>query len=85
VDEYEYYYNTEANANRGPLHADSSSFKRSDVQSIAYSTNLYRAFYQGTLLTKDNTIDGKEPIEVNQVQPTTITTQDSDISKLRTE
>ena len=84
-DEYEYYYNTEANANRGPLYADSSSFKRSDVQSIAYSTNLYRAFYQGTLLTKDNTIDGKEPIEVNQVQPTTITTQDSDISKLRTE
>ena len=84
-DEYEYYYNTEANANRGPLYADSSSFKRSDVQSIAYSTNLYRAFYQGILLTKDNTIDGKEPIEVNQVQPTTITTQDSDISKLRTE
>ena len=37
------------------------------------------------LLTKDNTIDGKEPIEVNQVAPTTIVTQDSDISKLRTE
>ena len=53
-------------------------FKRSD-------SSLFRIFYIGTKLTRDNTIDGKEPIEVNQVSPTTIVTQDSDITKLRTE
>ena len=54
-------------------------------QSVAYDSSLFRTFYQGTKLTRDNTIDGKEPIEVNQVSPTTIVTQDSDITKLRTD
>jgi len=39
----------------------------------------------GTQLTKNNSFDGKDPIEVTIVAPTTIVTQDSDLSKLRTE
>ena len=57
----------------------------SEFQSVAYDSSLFRTFYQGVKLTRENSIDGKEPIEVNQVAPTTIVTQDSDISKLRTE
>ena len=52
---------------------------------MAVSTNLFRAFYQGTILTRDNTIDGEEPIIVNEVAPTVLKTQDSETSKLRTE
>ena len=53
--------------------------------SMAVSTNLFRAFYKGIILTRDNSIDGEEPIIVNEVAPTVLKTQDSDTSKLRTE
>jgi len=52
---------------------------------MAHDTRLFRAFYQGTKLTRDNTIDGGEPVEVTIVAPTTLVTQDSEQSKLRTE
>jgi len=84
-EETRYFYSSSYSASIGTTLAYSSSRVKSDVQSIAHDSSLFRTFYQGVLLTKDNTIDGKEPIEVNQVAPTTIVTQDSDISKLRTE
>jgi len=65
--------------------AESSSFYPSEYQSVAYDTNLFRSFYQGTTLSKDNAPDGKDPIEVTIVAPTRVLTQDSDLSKLRTE
>ena len=61
----------------------SSSFVASEHQSIAYDTTLFRAFYQGQTLTKDNTIDGKEPVEVTVTSPTRLVTQDSGESKLK--
>ena len=83
--EKRYFYSSSLSASIGTPVAYSSSFINSDVQSVAYDSSLFRTFYQGVSLTRDNTIDGKEPIEVNQVSPTTIVTQDSDITKLRTE
>ena len=80
-----YFYSSSKSASIGPTLAYSSSFDKSEFQSVAYDSSLFRTFYQGVTLTRENTIDGKEPIEVNQVAPTTIVTQDSDISKLRTE
>ena len=61
----------------------SSSFVASEHQSIAYDTTLFRAFYKGQTLTKDNTIDGKEPVEVTVTSPTRLVTQDSGESKLK--
>ena len=49
---------------------------------MAETTNLFRAFYQGTLLTRDNTIDGGEPVEITEVAPTVLKTQDSDTSEI---
>jgi hypothetical protein len=80
-----YFYSSSKSASIGPTLAYSSSFDKSEFQSVAYDSSLFRTFYKGVTLTRENTIDGKEPIEVNQVAPTTIVTQDSDISKLRTE
>jgi len=81
----EFFYSSSLSASIGTSVAYSHSFVESDVQSVAYDSPLFRTFYIGTKLTRDNTIDGKEPIEVNQVSPTTIVTQDSDITKLRTD
>ena len=81
----EYFYSSSLSASIGPSVAYSSSFKASEFESMAVDTNLFRAFYQGTLLTRDNTIDGEEPIIVNEVAPTVLKTQDSETSKLRTE
>ena len=80
-----FFYSSSLSASIGESVAYSSSFITSDLQSIAYDSPLFRTFYLGTKLTRDNTIDGKEPIEINQVSPTTIVTQDSDITKLRTD
>jgi len=80
-----FFYSSSLSASIGESVAYSSSFITSDLQSIAYDSPLFRTFYLGTTLTRDNTIDGKEPIEINQVSPTTIVTQDSDITKLRTD
>jgi len=80
-----FFYSSSYSASIGTTLAYSSSFITSDLQSIAYDSPLFRTFYLGTKLTRDDTIDGKEPIEVNQVSPTTIVTQDSDITKLRTD
>jgi len=44
---------------------------------------LFRVFYQGTLHTRANAPDNKEPVEITQVAPNVVVTQDSEISKLK--
>ena len=81
-EERNYFYTSDGNALRL---SGSYQYSASRVQSMAHDTRLFRAFYQGTKLTRDNTIDGGEPVEVTIVAPTTLVTQDSEQSKLRTE
>ena len=81
----EYFYSSSYSASVGPTLAYSSSFKPSDVESMSYSTPLYRVFVQGTLLTRDNTIDGEEPVIVNEVAPTVLKTQESETTRLKVE
>ena len=83
--EQRYFYSSSYSASIGPTLAYSSSFVKSEFESMAYSSNLYRSFVQGTLLTRDNTIDGKEPVEVIEVAPAVLKTQDSDTAKLKVE
>jgi len=63
----------------------SSSFYPSEYQSMAYDTTLFRSFYKGNLLTKNNTIDGGEPVEVTITSPTRLVTRESGESKLKVE
>ena len=65
-------------------YAVSTSFSASQFESVADSNNLFRSFYQGTKLTRDNAPDNKEPVEVFIVAGTTIETTDTDLSKLKT-
>ena len=81
----EYFYSSSYSASVGPTLAYSSSFKPSDVESMSYSTPLYRVFVQGTLLTRDNTIDGEEPVVVTEVAPTVLKTQESETTRLKVE
>ena len=63
----------------------SSSFEPAEFQSMAYDSKLFRLFYKGNILTKDNTIDGGEPIEITITTPTKLVTTDSGESKLKTD
>ena len=63
----------------------SSSFEPAEFQSMAYESSLFRLFYKGQLLTKKNTIDGKEPVEVIVTTPTKLVTQEPGDSKLKVE
>ena len=63
----------------------SSSFEPAEFQSMAYESNLFRLFYKGQLLTKDNTIDGKDPVEITITSPTKLVTQEPGESKLKVE
>ena len=80
-----FFYSSSFSASIGPTLSYSSSFIESDVASMAETTNLFRAFVKGTLLTRDNTIDGGEPVEITEVAPTVLKTQDSEVSKLKVE
>ena len=60
----------------------SSSFEPAEYQSMAYESKLFRLFYKQTLLTKENTIDGKEPVEVTITSPTRLVTKEPGDSKL---
>ena len=81
----QFFYSSSFSASIGPALSYSSSFDKSDVASMAETTNLFRAFVQGTLLTRDNTIDGSEPVEITEVAPTVLKTQDSVTAKLKVE
>jgi hypothetical protein len=63
----------------------SSSFEPAEYQSMAYDSKLFRLFYKGQLLTKDNTIDGKDPVEITITSPTRLVTQEPGDSKLKVE
>ena len=88
-EEEEFFFSSALNASlarRAPsakFYANSSSFKKSEFESVADSNNLFRSFYQGTQATRDNSIDGKDPIEVILTAPTTLVTQQGDDAKLR--
>jgi len=62
---------------------NSSSFHPSEHQSVAYESSLFRLFYKQELLTKNNTIDGKEPVEITITSPTKLVTQEPGDSKLK--
>ena len=81
----QFFYSSSFSASIGPALSYSSSFDKSEVSSMAETTNLFRAFVQGTLLTRDNTIDGGEPVEITEVAPTVLKTQDSVTAKLKVE
>ena len=81
----EFFYSSSFSASIGPTLAYSSSFTESDVESMALSTGLFRAFVQGIKITNDNSIDGEDAVIINEVAPTVLKTQDSNTSKLRTE
>ena len=63
----------------------SASFEQAPFQSAAYESTLFRTFVQGEILTKDNTIDGLEPIEITITTPTKLVTQEPGESKLKVE
>jgi hypothetical protein len=81
----QFFYSSSFSASIGPTLAYSSSFTESDVESMALSTGLFRAFVQGIKITNDNSIDGEDAVIINEVAPTVLKTQDSNTSKLRTE
>jgi len=63
----------------------SASYQRTSYQSQAYDSPLFRLFYQGQILTKKNTIDGGEPVEITITTPTKLVTQEPGDSKLKVE
>ena len=63
----------------------SASFEPAEFQSAAYESTLFRTFVQGDILTKDNTIDGKDPVEITITSPTRLVTQEPGESKLKVE
>ena len=80
-EEKEFFYSSSLSAS---LHKPySASFKPSEYQSMSYDTQLFRVFIQGSLLTIENTIDSREPVEVNVTTPTTLITQEPGESKLK--
>jgi len=56
---------------------------QSRFQSVAHDGALFRLFYKGTLHTRANAPDNKEPVEITQVAPNVVITQDSQASKLK--
>ena len=52
---------------------------------MAYDSSLFRLFVEGIKITRDNSIDGEEPVIVNEVAPTLLKTKDSEVVKLKVE
>ena len=74
------FFNTpEAAANNQP---DSASFHPSEFESMANDSSLFRVYYKPITLTKKNTIDGKEPVEITITSPTTLVSQEPGESPL---
>ena len=70
----------------GQIISDTSQMlmpSQSRFQSIAHDGALFRLFYKGTLHTRANAPDNKEPVEITQVAPNVVITQDSAASKLK--
>tara|TARA_A100001011_G_scaffold178425_1_gene187172 strand:+ start:4273 stop:8790 length:4518 start_codon:yes stop_codon:yes gene_type:complete len=60
----------------------SASFSPSEFESMAKDSNLFRVYYKPITLTKNNTIDGKEPVEVTITSPTVLISQEPGESPL---
>ena len=74
------FFNTpEAAAKNQP---DSASFHPSEFESMAKDSSLFRVYYKPITLTKKNTIDGKEPVEITLTSPTTLISQEPGESPL---
>ena len=74
------FYNTPEDAeNDNPY---SSSFHPSEFESMAKDSNLFRVYYKPVTLTKANSIDGKEPVEIILTSPTVLISQEPGESSL---
>ena len=49
---------------------------------MAKDSSLFRVYYKPVTLTKKNTIDGKEPVEITLTSPTTLISQEPGESPL---
>jgi len=76
-----YGYHTEYNGN----YQFSASYERSSYTSVALDSSLFRLFYKGSNLTKNNTIDGLDPVEITITTPSRLVTQEPGDSKLKVE
>ena len=76
-----FFYTTQESASRG--NAYSSSFVRSDKQSLFHDSQLFRLTIKGSLQTKRTTLDKLEPVTVVLTSPTTLKTKEGGESKLK--
>ena len=60
----------------------SSSFVRSDKQSLFQDNQMFRLTILGSQQTKKTTLDKQEPVTVVLTSPTTLVTKDTGESKL---
>lgn len=60
----------------------SASFHPSEFESMAKDSSLFRVYYKPIPLTKKNTIDGKEPVEITLTSPTVLISQEPGESPL---
>ena len=60
----------------------SSSFHPAEFESMAKDSNLFRVYFKPITLTKENTIDGKDPVEITITSPTTLVSQEPGESPL---
>jgi len=61
----------------------SASFHPTEFESMANTSPLFRVYYKPITLTKKNTIDGKEPVEITITSPTTLVSQEPGESPLK--
>ena len=52
---------------------------------MATDSNLFRVYYKPVTLTKKNTIDGKDPVEITITSPTVLISQEPGESPLKVE
>ena len=78
--ERRYFYTTQASASLDNFY--SSSFVRSDKQSLYQDNQMFRLVYQGSQQTKKTTLDKLDPVTVVLTSPTTLVTKETGESKL---
>jgi hypothetical protein len=61
----------------------SSSFHRSEIQSVGYDNSYFRLAYLGCQQTKYTTTDKEPPVSITVTSPTTLVTQEPGESKLK--
>jgi len=78
--ERRFFYTTQASASLDNFY--SSSFVRSDKQSLYQDNQMFRLVYQGSQQTKKTTLDKLDPVTVVLTSPTTLVTKETGESKL---